>query len=92
VLSPVDEILESLARRGAKSAKSLLQRLSETLTRMRSWTGCQRSLLSTRVPHAGSIAMTNAVNTLLALLALPHTKNLTAHSARESMRPILVEA
>ena len=44
--------------------KPPLQRRSKALTQMRTWISCHRSLLASWVLYAGSINMTNAVDSL----------------------------
>jgi hypothetical protein len=44
--------------------KSVLQRRSKALTQMRTWISCHQSLLASWVLYAGSINMTNAVDSL----------------------------
>ena len=46
------------------TGKSVLQRRSKALTQMRTWISCHRSLLASWVLYAGSINMTNAVDSL----------------------------
>jgi hypothetical protein len=46
------------------SNKLPLQRQSKALTQMRTWSSCHRSLLASGVHYAGSINMTNAVDSL----------------------------
>jgi hypothetical protein len=46
------------------TGKSVLQRRSKALTQMRTWISCYRSLLASWVLYAGSINMTNVVDSL----------------------------